>query len=144
MELDVSCEFDDHEGTPGDYDHFCICNTPNCNIDRECFKTCQNGTSTTPKSTTSQDHVHLTCQDCGDSPCKDINDNGEVKVCDEGALGCLYSEHHEQEGDITTIERRCSMELEIECVFDDNEGKPGVSFHYELKINVAFLHFSGL
>ena len=96
MELDVSCEFDDHEGTPGDYDRFCICNTSNCNIDRECFKTCTNGTSTTakPTSTTSQDHVRLTCQDCGDSPCKDINDNGVVKECDESAFGCLYSEHH--------------------------------------------------
>ena len=39
-------------------------------------------------------HAHLTCQDCGDSPCKDVNDNGEVKECDEGALGCLYSEKH--------------------------------------------------
>ena len=89
-------------------------------------------------------HAYLTCQDCGDLPCKDINDNGEVKVCDEGALGCLHSEHVEHYGNIRIIERRCSMELEIECVFDDNEGKPGVSFHYELKINVAFLHFSGL
>ena len=60
------------------------------------MKTCKNETSTTPKptSTTSQDHVHLTCQDCGDSDCKDINDNGEVKECDEGTVGCLYAEHH--------------------------------------------------
>ena len=39
-------------------------------------------------------HAYLTCQDCGDLPCKDVNDNGEVKECDEGALGCLYSEKH--------------------------------------------------
>ena len=42
------------------------------------------------------------------------------------------------------IERRCSMELEIECVFDDHEGTPGVSYHFQMKINVVFLHFSGL
>ena len=39
-------------------------------------------------------HAHLTCQDCGDSPCKDVNDNGVEKECDEGAFGCLYSERH--------------------------------------------------
>ena len=79
-----------------DYDHYCICDTPNCNKDRECFKTCKNGTtSTVTPSTTSQNHARLTCQDCGDiKNCKDINDNGEVKECDEGTVGCFYSEHY--------------------------------------------------
>ena len=80
-----------------DYDNYCICDTPNCNKDRECFKTCKNGTTTvTPSSTstTSQHQAHLTCQVCEDSHCQDINDNGVVKECDEGAFGCLYSERH--------------------------------------------------
>ena len=38
-------------------------------------------------------HAHLTCWEC-DGKCQDINDNGVEKVCDEGAKGCLYSEHH--------------------------------------------------
>ena len=38
-------------------------------------------------------HAHLTCWEC-DGKCRDINDNGVEKECDEGALGCLYSEHH--------------------------------------------------
>ena len=88
-------------------------------------------------------HAYLTCQDCGDSPCKDINDNGEAKVCDEGALGCLHSEHIEHYGNIRIIERRCSMELEVGCAFDDHEN-PGVSNHFQLKLKAVFLHFPGL
>ena len=39
-----------HFSTFQDYDNYCICDTPNCNKDRECFKTCKNGTTTVTQS----------------------------------------------------------------------------------------------
>ena len=50
----------------------------------------------------------------------------------------------EQEGDVMIIKRRCAKEIEIGCVFDDHEGTPGVSYHFQLKTNVALFDFLGL
>ena len=47
-------------------------------------------------------HAHLTCWEC-DGKCRDINDDGVEKECDEGAKGCLYSEHHGMIDSILTV-----------------------------------------
>ena len=51
-----------------------------------------------------------------------------VKTIIINGLGILFF-IAEEEGDVLTIERHCSMELDVGCEFDDDEEHPGVSFH---------------